>query len=82
MLRRAKALLGLTIATATVAILGTASPAAVASSCPHGYASATINHAHKCLHAGEYCTHSYQSQYRHYHYTCVVVGGHYRLKRS
>jgi hypothetical protein len=52
--------------------------AVAAKSCPQGFTKARINGATKCLHAGEFCSKSANSQYRHYGYKCV--GG--RLRRS
>ena len=59
---------------------GTASPAApslqavpggVAKTCSAGFKHAVIGGQQKCLRAGEYCAHRYDSQYRHYGYRCI-----------
>jgi hypothetical protein len=76
---RAAALLGATVAVglggtavaAPVAYHHGSSVQAVSSSCPSGYTSAWINGAHKCLRAGEFCTHSADSQYRRYGFRCI-----------
>jgi hypothetical protein len=70
------------IAAGVAIALGAGAPAAVAKSCPSGYTKATIGGSQKCLHAGEYCSHQYERQYLHYHYTCVRVRGTYRLEDS
>lgn len=69
---------------ATAAALGVTAPApatawssspslkaVAAASCRTGYRSATINGHHVCLHAGEFCTHSADRQYRHYGFRCI-----------
>lgn len=69
---------------AVAAAIGTTAPIPVASAqghapiravaaktCPHGYTRGTINGAVKCLHRGEYCTHSADHQYRHYGFRCT-----------
>jgi hypothetical protein len=82
MFRKTKAFGTSALAVAVLAIAGAGTPVALAKTCPRGYTQATINHAQRCLHAGEYCNHNYERQYRHYHYTCVVVRGVYRLEHS
>ena len=64
--------------TATVAVArpttAAASPkpaASSATSCNPGFVSATIAGSHKCLHAGEFCTHAYDVQYRRYGFRCI-----------
>jgi hypothetical protein len=39
--------------------------------CSSGYVDAVIDGEHKCLHAGEFCSPSAESQYEHYGFTCV-----------
>ena len=70
----------------TVAALGASAPAPSAAVALHspgsvravvaktssaGYTRATINGAVKCLHAGEFCTHSADRQYRRYGFRCI-----------
>lgn len=45
--------------------------APAAASCSAGYTSAYINGVHKCLRAGEFCTHGADSQYRKYGFRCI-----------
>lgn len=42
-----------------------------AKSCSSGYTHAVIGGKQKCLRAGEFCAHRYDSQYRHYGYRCT-----------
>jgi hypothetical protein len=63
------AIVAATIAAAFAAAAGT--PAAVAKSCSAGYTHAVVGGAQKCLRAGEFCAHAYDSQYRHYGYRCI-----------
>ena len=58
---------------------GTAT-AVAAKTCPAGFTHAVIGGKQKCLHAGEYCSHSEAGQYRPYHFVCVRVRGTYRLE--
>ena len=58
----------------------TASPVAHAS-CSSRYTPATIGGAHRCLHAGEVCTRSYERQYLHYGYECSTRYSPTRLRR-
>ena len=46
-------------------------PNAVAKTCSAGYTHAVIGGAEKCLRAGEFCAHAYDSQYRRYGYRCI-----------
>jgi hypothetical protein len=46
-------------------------PAIVGKTCSAGYVHAVIGGSEKCLRAGEFCTHRYDSQYRHYGYRCI-----------
>jgi len=46
-------------------------PSAVAKTCSSGFRHAVIGGAEKCLRAGEFCTHAYDSQYRRYLYRCI-----------
>jgi hypothetical protein len=48
-----------------------AAPAAIARTCGADYRHAVIAGAEKCLRAGEFCTHSYDRQYRRYGYRCI-----------
>jgi hypothetical protein len=59
-------------------------PHAIAKSCSSGYTHAVIGGVQKCLHAGEFCAHRYDSQYRRYGYRCIrfyANVGRYRLTR-
>jgi hypothetical protein len=40
-------------------------------SCRSGYADAVIGGEHKCLHAGEFCSAGYESDYEKYGFSCV-----------
>ena len=51
-----------------------AGPAAVVKTCSSGYKHAVIGGQEKCLRAGQFCTHRYDSQYRRYGYRCVRYG--------
>ncbi len=53
---------------------------ALAKTCSAGYKHATIGGAQKCLRRGEFCSHSYASQYRRYGYVCIWKSGEYRLE--
>lgn len=55
--------------TATSAHASTA--IAARTSCSAGYVSGTIGGAHKCLRAGEFCTHALDAQYRRYGFRCT-----------
>lgn len=46
-------------------------PNAVVKSCSSGFKHAVIGGQQKCLRAGQFCTHAYDSQYRHYGYRCI-----------
>ena len=46
-------------------------PAALAKTCSAGFTQAVIGGAEKCLRAGEFCAHAYDSQYRRYGYRCT-----------
>ena len=73
----------LTVALATFVAAfaaGTAAPAApalhaaptlAAKTCSSGYKHAVIGGQEKCLRAGQFCTHRYDSQYRRYGYRCI-----------
>lgn len=52
-----------------------------AKSCPAGFTPGVIGGAQKCLHAGEYCSHTEARQYVRYHFVCETVRGTYRLER-
>ena len=53
------------------AATASATPAAAAKTCSTGYRHAVIGGVEKCLRAGEFCTHSYDRQYRRYGYRCT-----------
>jgi hypothetical protein len=59
-----------TIVLAVAAATG-AAVAAPAKTCSAGYRHAVIGGAEKCLRAGEFCAHAYDSQYRRYGYRCI-----------
>lgn len=82
MLKRIASLGASAAAVVALAASSAGTPVALAKTCPSGFTHATINGSQKCLHAGEYCSHRYERQYLHYHYTCEVVRGVYRLERS
>ncbi|HSS81413.1 MAG TPA: hypothetical protein VLK24_09475 [Gaiellaceae bacterium] len=73
--------LALALATLVAALAaGTASPAAPspstapavgAKTCSAGFKHAVIGGQEKCLRAGEFCAHRYDSQYRRYGYRCI-----------
>jgi hypothetical protein len=48
-----------------------AAPAAALKTCSSGYTHAVIGGSEKCLRAGEFCAHPYDSQYRRYGYRCT-----------
>ena len=48
-----------------------ASPATAAKTCSSGFNHAVIGGQEKCLRAGEFCAHRYDSQYRRYGYRCI-----------
>ena len=57
-------------------------PLSIAKTCSAGYTHASIGGSEKCLHAGEFCTHKYDSQYRRYGFRCIRYDanvGRYRL---
>jgi hypothetical protein len=67
----------------TVPAKSGARPTAVlAKTCPAGFTRGVIGGEQKCLHAGEYCSHSEARQYRRYHFVCERVRGTYRLEHS
>jgi hypothetical protein len=81
------------VASAAALVGGTAAPAApahfapvaVAKTCSAGFRHAVIGGAEKCLRAGEFCAHRYDSQYRHYGYRCIRFDGRvdrYRLTHA
>jgi hypothetical protein len=85
------AVLVATLATVAVAATGAAAqppvyaPSAVAKTCSSSYTHAIIGGAEKCLRAGEFCAHAYDSQYRHYGYRCTKYYANvqrYRLTRA
>jgi hypothetical protein len=76
MLRRLAVLLATVLAAATAATASpaqavAAAPGAALKTCSSGFTHAVIAGAEKCLHAGEFCTHAYDSQYRRYGYRCT-----------
>jgi hypothetical protein len=78
------------LAVALLAVAALGGPAAVptvasARSCPGGYVHAVIDGREKCLHAGEFCKHVDDAQYRRYGFRCIryYVNVHrYRLTRA
>ncbi|HEX6700649.1 MAG TPA: hypothetical protein VF101_07960 [Gaiellaceae bacterium] len=59
-------------------------PYAVSKTCSAGYTHAVIGGAEKCLRAGEFCAHRYDSQYRRYGFRCIRYDARvqrYRLTR-
>ena len=75
---RRKAAAGISIAMIALGVAGVAPATAsrshravVAASCRSGYVSATIDGQRKCLHAGEFCKHSADRQYRRYGFRCI-----------
>jgi hypothetical protein len=56
--------------------------AVAAKTCPAGFTHGVIGGEQKCLHAGEYCSHSEARQYRRYHFVCQRVRGTFRLEHS
>jgi hypothetical protein len=48
-----------------------AAPAVAAKTCSTGFKHAVIGGQEKCLRAGEFCAHRYDSQYRRYGYRCI-----------
>jgi hypothetical protein len=66
-------------------VLVVAAPAGAApqahTACSSGYRSATIKGAHKCLHAGEYCSRSSEREYVRYGYECSASYSPPRLRR-
>jgi hypothetical protein len=62
-----------------------AAPLAAAKTCSAGYKHAVIGGSEKCLHAGEFCAHRYDRQYRRYGFRCIryyANVGRYRLTRA
>jgi hypothetical protein len=59
-------------------------PVSIAKSCGAGYTHAIIGGKEKCLRAGEFCSHQYDSQYRRYGYRCIYTdaNGRYHLTRG
>lgn len=54
--------------------------AAFAKTCSAGYVRGTIGGVQKCLRRGEFCSHSYATQYHHYGFNCVALSGGYHLE--
>jgi hypothetical protein len=46
-------------------------PATVLKSCSSSFTHGVIGGVEKCLRAGEFCAHRYDSQYRRYGYRCI-----------
>ncbi|MDX6370522.1 MAG: hypothetical protein QOG93_2024 [Gaiellaceae bacterium] len=74
--RRLFALLAVGLASFAAATSSPAAPLAQApatalKSCSSGFTHAVIGGAEKCLRAGEFCAHRYDSQYRRYGYRCI-----------
>lgn len=57
--------------TAAAGLAATPAPATASKTCPSGYVLAVIAGQEKCLHAGEYCSAQYESDYERYGFTCV-----------
>jgi hypothetical protein len=59
--------------------------AAPAKTCSSSYTHAVIGGVQKCLRAGEFCTHAFDSQYRGYGFRCIryyANVGRYRLTHA
>lgn len=78
-MRAAVATLLAATALALPASVGAAPVAHIA--CSSHYVSATIEGAHKCLHAGEYCARRANRQYERYGYECSTAYSPPRLRR-
>ena len=82
--------IALAVVAAVAALAATApapatAPLAVDKTCRVGYRHAVIGGSEKCLHAGEFCAHRYDSQYRRYGFRCIryyANVGRYRLTRA
>jgi hypothetical protein len=62
-----------------------AGPAIAAKTCSSGWKHAVIGGQEKCLRAGQFCAHRYDSQYRRYGYRCIRYDRsvqRYRLTRA
>jgi hypothetical protein len=61
-----------------------AAPVTAAKTCSAGFKHAVIGGQQKCLRAGEFCSHRYDSQYRRYGYRCIRrdSNGRYRLTHA
>ncbi len=89
-MRRAVVLLATALAAAAAATSSPAQPlvslpSAAAKSCSAGFRHAVIAGSEKCLRAGQFCTHAYDSQYRRYGYRCTHYYANvarYRLTRA
>ncbi len=57
--------------TAAPASSSHAAPVAITKTCHGSYTHAVIGGVHKCLRAGQFCAHRYDSQYRRYGYRCT-----------
>jgi hypothetical protein len=81
----ATALAALAAATGSTAKPLASGPTFTARSCSSGYKHAVIGGQEKCLRAGEFCAHRYDSQYRRYGYRCIRFYsnvGQYRLTHA
>ena len=73
---------GGTVGPAQAALLQPLGPAVAAKSCRSGDRHAIIGGEHKCLHTGQFCSRSYERQYRRYGFTCKPGSdGRYRLRK-
>jgi hypothetical protein len=63
-----------------IAALALVPSAALAKTCSASYVHGTIGGVQKCLRRGEYCAHTYASQYHRYGFNCVIVSGAYHLE--
>ena len=70
-MKRLALLLATLAASLAAAATALAAPAVAQKSCSAGYTPAVIGGAEKCLRAGEFCAHAYDSQYRGYGYRCI-----------
>jgi hypothetical protein len=77
---------GLAIPAASASRAGSAIRiASIAKTCPSGFVRGVVLGNQKCLHAGEYCTHTRRAErdYRRYHFSCAKrdYRGRYHLVR-
>ena len=70
---------GASVAAAAAALALALGPAAPAAPAKSKCKSAKIAGKHRCLAAGQSCTHRYEKQYVKYGFSCVKSGRHWRL---